>query len=333
VLVVATACSFQPRMERSSTSIDAAADTGTTADASPWWNTAWTVRLPITIANTSGSDVPAGFQIGVPYELDGSPCSSSVGGYSDVRVVDGTTELARVIDAVGPPEWTWFRLDKPLAAGATSSGVYWLYCNNPSAPFVDDQGSAVFDFYDPFDTLDTTRWTVNNNATISNGLLVCSSTGNDNGVVTTATVTADHHAVEFAAAMETGSADWWAGFQTGTADVRPWSLWYQHDLGKVSPSYVDSGSASVIWEGTDDVQDTNEHVYTVEDYDANAVYRLDDLVYQTQPYAPLQPPPTSFAIRLWNNTNVPGFNVSFDWVRLRQSASPAPSITIGNPEM
>jgi hypothetical protein len=299
----------------------------------PWWNTAWSLRLPVTISNATGSDLPAGFQIGVPFDLDHPPCSSSVGNYGDVRVVAGSAELARVIDAVGPPEWTWFRLTAPIAAGDTSSGEYWLYCDNPSATDVADAGATVFDFYDPFDALSTATWNVHGSATVTNGQLVCPGGGNDNGTVTNSAYAASQHAVDFAATLANGSADWWGGFQTGTADVRPWSLWYAVAVTSTAPSYVDTGSNSAILAGSFVPTDTNEHIYGVEDYAGSAVYRFDDAIYGSLTYAPELAPPSSFALRLWNNTNHGGQDIRFDWIRLRQAASPPPDVVVGSAQM
>jgi hypothetical protein len=318
-------------MASSSDDAAAGADVADAAPA-PWWNTEWSRRLPLTIDNVTGAELAAGFQIGVPFDLDAAPCSSSVGNYSDVRVVAGSDELARVVDPVGPPEWTWFRLTAPIAAGATSSGEYWLYCDNSSAPILDDEGSAVFDFYDPFDTLDTTTWTANGTATAMNGELMCPGGGNDNGVVTKSAYPAMQHAVDFAETLANGSADWWGGFQTGTADLRPWSLWYALAIDAVAPSYVDTGSSSNILMGTNVPTDKDEHIYGVEDYAGSAVYRRDDAVFGSLAYAPELAPPASFGLRLWNNTNKGGYDVRFDWIRLRQAASPPPDVIVGSAE-
>ena len=145
-----------------------------------------------------------------------------------------------MIDPVGPPEWTWFRLTAPLASSATSSGEYWLYCDNPAAPLVDDQGSAVFDLYDPFDTIDTRPMDGQQQRLDVERPAGVRGTGDDNGVVTdSATVMADHHAVDFAPMLETDVANWWGGYQDGTGDVRPWSTWWQYYAGTANRAYVD----------------------------------------------------------------------------------------------
>jgi hypothetical protein len=322
-----SACSFRPTpLSTTTDSPDAGA-----AVPGDWWNTDFTTRLPITIVNGSNAALPIGFQIGVPYDLVAAPCASTSTAHDDVRAVYRGAEIVRVIDRVGPPAWTWFRLSAPIAAGATSTGDYWLYCDNPAAPALQDLGSAVFDFYDSFDALDTTRWTASHSPTIANGMLQCQSLQSDVGVVTKQSVTALAHAVDFAIVMQTGDAHWWGGFQDGTVDGPPWTLWDQPDpgtSGTVSPSYSDTNGN--MWTGTFIAQDTVEHIYGVEDEATTMIFSADDRVVQIEPYAPSDPPPSSLDIRLWNNSLNSGQTISFDWVRLRQAVVPAPTASVGS---
>jgi hypothetical protein len=335
VLVVLAACSFRPSPSSPGDSGGDAmpgsgSDAGTiTGDAGQWWNDAWMYRIPISVANSGSARLGSALEIAVPFELSTAPCASS-GAHDDVRVVYGETEIARVIDTIPNSNVTWFRLVNPIDGSSTSTGEYWLYCGNGSAASVGDLGSDVFDFYDPFDTLDGGTWQNVNDATASNGMLVLGSNG-DTGVVTSSSFTDVGYAVDFAAAVQMPTITWWGGFQSGTGDVRPWSLWYQPaiDPGHVSPSYIDS-SAGQIWEGSDTNQDTNQHIYSVENYDTAAIWRLDDAMYQLNSYAPLGQPPSTFGIRLWSNAT-PNPGISFDWVRLRK-ANRSESVSVGAPE-
>ena len=297
-----------------------------------WWNTDFTTRLPITIVNGSSAELPIGFQIGLPYDVAGAQCASTSASHSDVRTVYHDAEIPRVIDSVGPPAWTWFRLSAPIAAGATSTGDYWLYCDDPAAPAIPDLGSAVFDFYDPFDQLDTTRWTVSHGASVGSGMLHCPTGQTDVGVVSTQSVAALAHAVELAIVMQTGDAHWWGGFQDGTVDGPPWAIWDQPDpgdSGTVSPSYADTSGDTVT--GNSVTQDAAEHIYGVEDEASTATFTIDDTVVQTMPYQPdANPPPSNFDIKLWNMSLNSGQDISFDWVRLRQTVAPAPTASAGS---
>jgi hypothetical protein len=330
-LAVLAACSFEPTP--ASTTSDGSVDgaSAITGDAAPWWNDAWFERIPITIENAGSAALGSGLQIAVMLDLAGAPCVS-VGAHDDVRIVYAASELPRVIDSIPTGNATWFGLVAALDVGATSRGEYWLYCRNGSAAAVGDLGSAVFDFYDPFDALDGGRWQIVNGATTTAGMLVLDNTG-DTGVVTQVAVNDVDFAVDFAAVLQTGTADWWGGFQTGTLDLRPWSLWYQHDAANAAPSYIDGDPIALIYFGNDKPQDTAEHIYSVEDYATAAIWRFDDVLYQVQAYAPLGTPPATFGLRLWNNSTGSNQGISFDWVRLRQSASPAPIVSLGSAQM
>jgi hypothetical protein len=337
VLVVLAACSFRPSPSSpggdGGGGGDAAmpgsgSDAGMiTGDAGDWWNDAWMYRIPISIENSGSARLGSALEIAVPLALSTAPCASS-GAHDDVRVVYGETEIARAIDTIPNGNVTWFRLVNPIDGSSTSTGEYWLYCGNGSAASVGDRGSDVFDFYDPFDTLDGGVWQIVSGATASNGMLVLGNNG-DTGVVTNASFTDVGYAVDFAATAQMSTITWWGGFQSGTPDLRPWSLWYQPatDPGHVSPSYIDTNGAAQIWEGSDDNQDTNEHIYSVENYDTAAIWRLDDAMYQTNSYAPLGVPPSTFGIRLWSNMT-PNPGISFDWVRLRK-ANRSESASVG----
>jgi hypothetical protein len=330
-LAVLAACSFRPT-PAATTGDDGPGDAiAITSDAAPWWNDAWFERIPITIENAGSAALGSGLQVAVMLDLSGGACVSP-GAHDDVRIVYGATELPRVIDSIPTTNATWFGLVAVLDVGATSRGEYWLYCRNGSAAAVGDLGSAVFEFYDPFDALDGGRWQIVNGATTNGGMLVLDNT-NDTGVVTQVAVNDVDYAVDFAAVLQSGTADWWGGFQSGTADVRPWSLWYQHDAGNVSPSYIDGDPIALIDFGTDKPQDTALHIYSVEDYASAAIWRFDDVLYQVQAYSPLGTPPATFDLRLWNNSTGSNQGISFDWVRLRRAASPTPIVGLGSAEM
>lgn len=293
-----------------------------------WWNTAWGVRFPLTIANTSPDSLAAGYQIGVVFDVGAAPCTAN---RDDMRVVYGATELTRVIDSVGPPEWTWFPLAAPLASGATSSGEYWLYCGNPSPPPAPKDPAKVFDFYDSFAMLDTTTWTTMNTVSLSSGHLVAGGGGvRDNGIVTKGEPFSAKHAVDYSAvASSATNSDWWAGFQIGTMDVAPWLHWYTHNANAACPDFL-GVAGDTAWYGTDHPLDTQPHIYGIENYGDQSMYRLEDAVYQTHIYAPMQPPPAQVDVRLWDGSDTT--TVSFDWVRVRQAVNPPPAATVGAAE-
>lgn len=334
VACVLAGCSFHPGLgttdgaARDSTALDAAAvDAAAPGDAGDWWNTSWALRLPITIANTSSDALGAGYQVGLAYAFSAAPCNSS--GLDDVRIVYRGRELSRVIDVVAPAPWIWFPLATPLAANATSSGDYWLYCGNPAPPAAPADPTKVFDFYDGFDgaTADAAVWTTYGTASISGGLLDCDGTNGDAGVVTMNEPFVAKHAVDFVAIDPApNSTSWWAGFQNGTQDVAPWLHWYNAANNKVEPDFLGDGTAGEMpWYGMPHALDTSAHIYGVENYGTKSMYRYADVTYASHPYPPTHLPPANLDVRLWCN----GTHVSYDWVRVRQAVDPPPMVSVG----
>lgn len=325
-LLVVAACSFRHGETSLGDGSAAPIPDGPPADArSDWWNSAWQWRIPITI--TAGAALPMTYQIPLPYPVGAAPCTAN---RDDIRIVYGTTELARVIDEVGPPQWTWFRLAAPLAAGATSTGEYWLYCGNPSPPAAPADPAQVFDFYDGFDTAIGTAWNKTNVASVSGGLLVCggTTTTQDSGVVSKTTYGAKH-AVDFVAiASSTTASVFWAGFQNGTMDVPPYMHWYADTGNEILPDYQGT-SAGMFWLGTPVALDLSPHIYSYENYADSSMYRHDDVPYAMHAYDVL--PPATESIRLWDAAGKP--TVSYDWVRIRQAIKPNPTVMTGPPEM
>jgi hypothetical protein len=306
---------------------------GVTASDAPgsgsgWWDPAWSVRVPIKIRDGASVALGAGYQVGLQEDVSSTVCPSSAT-LDDVRIVFGTTELARSIDVVGPHPWIWFKLAAPIAVGATSSNEYWLYCHNPNPPAVIGGAAQVFDFYDAFTTLDPIVWTLSNSPTIGSGGVVCGP--NNSGVVTHAAAPTVDHAVDFAASAETpltAGQTWWGGYQNGTGDVQPWAIWYALFPDTIMPS----SDAGMERNGNTVTLDTALHLYGVEVYaDHSMTFRHEDVAFQTYaPDAQTMVPPT-VDVRLWNNS--PSGNITFAWVRTRQAVSPAPTVTLGTPQM
>ena len=155
-LVGLAACSFRPGGVATATDGRVALDVvfmdaPPPLDAAPpdWWDPHWRWRMKLTIANGSSSPLPIGYQVGVPRDLGASPCSAN---RDDIRIVRGMAERARVIDEVGPPQWTWFPLEAAIPTNATSQD-YWLYCGNPAPTPSPRDPKIVFDFFDDFNKI------------------------------------------------------------------------------------------------------------------------------------------------------------------------------------
>lgn len=328
VLLLLAACSFRHGFASPGDSAlsDVAIDT-VDADLS-WWNPAWHERMPITIMNPSSGALASGYQIGLRFDVGAAPCTTN---RDDIRITFGRTELTRVIDEVGPPEWTWFRLAAPLPAGATSTGEYWLYCANPAPSAAPSDPTQVFDFYDSFDesVLDLSVWTKQNNAVLGGGVLTCGGgANNDSGIVTTTPTFHPNHAVDYVAtASSTTSSDFWAGFQNGTMDVQPWLQWWTEPKNAIRPDFW-ANSSSTEWLGTSVSLDLNPHFYGVENYGVSSMYRYDDEPRDSHIYDAAPPDPLS--VRLWEGDKAT--TVKYDLVRVRAAVDPPPVATVGTPQ-
>lgn len=288
-----------------------------------WWDAAWPVRMPLTITNASTTEsLAAGYQVGFAFTLAPN-CTSR----DDVRIVlNHTTELDRVIDDGGP--WFWFKLQTAIAPGASSTGEYFIYCGNAAPSNAPSAAKMVFDFFDGFNaaSIDTAVWTVGSGATITNNkLVVGNAMGTDHGLITkTATFTA-RHAVDFEATTSSTNGNYfWAGFENTTNNAPPWLIWWTNQATIIAPAYKATNN-STDWRGTSKTLDTQPHIYSIENLDTHAIFRVDNAAYQTYTYD--ANPPAAFNIRLWNYNSTP--TVTYDNVRVRQVIDPAPTVTVG----
>ena len=327
LLLLVAACSFRHGAAGAGSGAVDAPSVADTIDASrDWWNPAWRVRMPITIANASTGRLAAGYQIGLAFDVGAAPCTTN---RDDIRITYGTTELTRVIDEVGPPEYTWFPLAAPLDAGTTSTGEYWLYCANPAPTAAPSDPKQVFDFYDGFDTLDTAVWTKQNMVVVGGGAITCGGGAvNDSGVVTTTPTFTPNHAVDFVAtASSLTNSQFWGGFQLGTQDVQPWLHWWTQSLNAIRPDFQ-ATSSSTLWLGANITLDLNRHFYGVENYGISSMYRYDDQPRDSHLYD--VSPPSPLSVRLWEGDKAT--TVKYDQVRVRQAVDPTPVATVGAPE-
>jgi hypothetical protein len=335
LIVIVAGCSFNARNgiivdTNSSDTSGGGGDgsgSGSGSGDAAWWDTSWQTRFPIAIANGSSDPLPAGFQVGLPFDVAAAACASATPLHDDIRVVfGGSADLPRVIDLVGPPAWTWFRLAAPIAGGATSTGDYFVYCNNPAAPAASADPATVFDFFDDFDgTTLGSAWTPTGTVLVGGGLITCGAFP-QSGVASTTQYAAAGVAMDFVGAPAGANNFWWGGFQN-TADSQPWLIWYgdQDTQFRFFPS-VANGQISV---GSAFSPGIVPHLYGVEDYGNSMMWRLDDTPYFAQTEAGL---PTTQTLRLWNGQSNTNSTVAFDSVRVRQAIAPPPAATAGSAE-
>jgi hypothetical protein len=322
-LVLVAACGFHPGARSDGNVAADAPDAG----AGDWWNPAWRVRIPLAIANTSTDSLAAGYQVGLSYDVGATPCTPN---RDDPRILYGATELTRVIDEVGPPEWTWFPLQAPLAAGATSTGEYWLYCGNTAPGPAPADPTLLFDLYDAFDSIDAAVWTTNQTVAATGGELMLGGATTENGIVSN-TLFSPNHALDFVATSGATTGQlWWGGFQNGTGDSAPWVLWWTPTNTAMNPAFQGLQSEA-IWNGTAVPLDTAPHLYGLEKYAASARYRREDVPIDAHAYAGMTSPPDMMSVRLWNR--MANTVVAVDWARVRQAVDPPPAVTAGTPEL
>jgi len=313
-------------IDTTSLAADAPRDAGMDVATHPanWWDPAWSSRMQLTIMNGAAAALPTGYQVGFAFDLDAAPCA---GNRDAVRIVRGTTEVARVIDEVGAPQWTWFRLQAPISAGASST-EYWLYCGNASPSAAPKDPAVVFDFFEDFNgTTLPSAWTGQNTVTVAGGSVTIAA-GNS-GIHSNATYGAGV-AIDYVVTASQAAADspyWWGGFQTNFSLSAPWVIW--HAVGAADAIHPSAYDTASTWNGTAVTLDTAPHLYGVENYGDSAAFRLADVIVQTRTYA-TSLAATSFNLRLHNYNS--GGTISFDWARVRKAANPAPAVTAGSVE-
>jgi hypothetical protein len=309
-----------------SATVDAAID----GSGPAWWHAGWNYRMPITIVNSSTETLPVGYQVGISHDFYAAPCT---GTRNDVRFIYGpVTELNRAFDEVSPP-WAWFQLASPLGPGETSTGEYFMYCGNLAPPPSSSNPATLFELYDAFEAvqINTTTWTVQRGAMINNGRLVLGGgTMNDNGVISKTATFGPGYAVDFVAipsSTTTSSFGFWAGFEGSTTNGPPYTIWWTFDTTAIGPAYQITGGQA--YQGTPVDLTTAAHYFSVEHYGKRAMYRYDNVPYDTQTYDIAYATP--LFVRLWNYNTAP--TVAFELVRVRQAVDPPPTVTVGAPEM
>lgn len=295
--------------------------------AQDWWDSAWRARVGLSIAPTTA--LPLGFQIGVPIDLDASPCR---GGRDDVRIIIGRTELPHIIDDTSTGagnEIVWFKLAGALSPGSVAAD-YYLYCDNPTAVKPTTSEADVFDFYDGFDgTSVNSSWKVLFGApSVESGNLTLAPA--TTGIATTAAfavnTAVDFRAKPSAAAMAMPS--FWGGFSSGNSFSLPWIRWSGgNGANQIHATVADTS----VTDSAPRTLDTNFHVYAVEHAaPRDATFRVDNVAVDALQYGGSFSMP-SLNVALLNYQS--GGPIQIDWVRLRKATKPVPAVSLGTPEL
>ena len=130
-------------------------------------------KRAITVTETSGTDL-SDYQTRIDLDSSNFDFSKANSDGSDIRITDDSNaKLPFWIeswDATGQTAVVWVKI--PSIAASSSVTIYMWYGN--SSLSTESDGDSTFDFFDDFDTLDTTKWTLINTDSdtyVSGGML------------------------------------------------------------------------------------------------------------------------------------------------------------------
>lgn len=308
-----------------------------------WWDASFTRRARLSITDAAAQPLGQGFPIGAIVEL--STLDAPGAASDDLRVAyldpqtQTWTELTRYLELAGPTYDAWFKLQAPLAAGA-STFDYWLYFGNAAPTSAPSNGSQVFDFYDGFggSAVDTGKWTVqgapseaSNNLVLHTGDSVRSNVQFPPG-----------YAMEASMIAPAASPRFWIGWQRQTDfdDSPPWLIWINRDPS--DSDFPPGGTAGTIWGEVNDPAagptaiayggakpiDAAKHWYTVQRLADRIVFKYEEAVVSQ---IPLPGQDTQkLQIRLSNEST--GKELTLGAAHIRQAVWPDPIVTIGATE-
>jgi len=313
---------------------DVAEDANVDADT-----TTFKFRRRITIHNTSGSTMPAGFTITVPF----SPLANLVStgkvkaDFSDLRIIGDTVgERDRIVDPPGGPAPVaiHFSLGVPITAGGTSTeyAIYYSYTAAGAAPAV---GSNVFPIYEDFSSPISNVWMQHDAPSVAGGNLVLRA-GHTDAITTTAS--ADNipivSAISLVATVPDPQSDptvqpegtfwYWFGYQhTGDFSASdPWIVWIARGKGGIGGEQKSVVGCESGCEPTPGTQDTATHYYRIERDPNETRFFRDGAVPVTIPVQNTED--YSLMLRNYMATS----DLVIDYVRARARVTPDPTITL-----
>lgn len=304
---------------------------------------AFKYRRRITIQNTAGTALAAGYTIRVPLGTLLATLLSQgklEADLSDLRVIgDGALgERSRIIDGAPAPSALNFSLAQPIAGGATST-AYYVYYGNPTAGVAPANGSSVFARYDDFTTAIASFWLKNDAPAVSGGRLVLRA-GRTDALTTVAASDGVPivSAVELVATIANPNSDptpqtegtffYWFGYQhTGDFSASdPWIVWIARGKGAVKAEQKSPVGCETECAGGDATQNTSAHYYAIErDPNATRFSRDGALSFIT---TVTNNADYSIMLRNYMATS----DVQIDWVRARTRVTPEPTISLGTEE-
>jgi len=146
---------------------------------SDWWNTGWNYRKPVTITDTSGSDL-ADYPVLVEFD-SASLISAGVmkNDCADLRFADvsGTQELSYWVEPGCNTANTkvWVKVPSIPASGSVDIHMYYGNLGVNSA----SDSDATFEFFDDFETMNWSKWSQfdGSGTSVSNGVVTAYNNG------------------------------------------------------------------------------------------------------------------------------------------------------------
>lgn len=314
-------------------------DAATDGPASPYAH-----RRRVTVTNTSGATMPAGYTIRVRFDLGSLVAAGKArADLPDVRVIgDGAIgERDRIIDAPGgqAPVAINFSLASPLGPGQTTNAFALYYGRaNPGTP--PQNGDAVFEIYDDFSTAIGTEWMKNGAPLVSNGKLVLRANHTDAITTTAATdgvpLTSAFELVanvvnpdsDPTAPNSNGTFYYWFGYQhTGDFNESdPWVVWIARGKSSIGAEQKSPVGCEAGCGGPVVGQNTLAHYYQIErDPTVTRFYKDGSLGYTATVTNS-----TDYSLMVRNFLATSELQV--DFVRARVRVSPDPTVSLGAEE-
>jgi hypothetical protein len=310
----------------------------------PWWDYAWTDRMPVSIDNTDNPATMYAFQI----MLNVTYRSEMRSDFSDLRFVyynsssSQNSEMPYWTDTNATGQWARIWIKAEYVQGGTVSTVY-MYYGNPSAASKSDPDS-VFDFFDDFNggAIDTNKWTVDDptgwsvaagelKGTSNTGCLRSKTTVANGMIIETRTrgvsYAGNSHAPITAWASTSDTIGFYWGYVNGA-----WAFYSFYADGPPAVNYLwKNADAKTIFQIVMKKDNTNDLVKR--DYDS---YDFVDSWTLTHPGLSKTISGDEY-IRLGrrsdNSYQGQAYEAYWDWVRLRKLATVDPNCTFGDQEL
>jgi len=291
----------------------------------------WDYRRSITINNTGNISTLNNYQILVSLNTQSLIANGKMQtACQDIRFSDGVDSLNYWIESGCNTTSTKIWVKVPSIPASSSKTIYMYYGN--SIVSSESNGNATFNFFDDFEgtSIDTSKWTIDS----STGFSV--SDGNLRGTNTTGRIRtiqtfsgpfiaeSRHKIVSFASNGYEILGTWistsnaFGGFLPHSNTIfytRTNSIWNSYNPSPVVPQ--NNWCLYKIWEdGSDSAHER------IEQYGTTNVHQQD---YPNS----IDAEPITLGKRYDNNNTGQGYDGYWDWIRVRQYASPEPTISVG----